>query len=135
MKVKIIIAALCVLVLVSCQGGNRYDRDQLDSDLPSLTVNDVLQYRYNENTGQLSYNRKKCEFRAGMDNMSDYFILTLDRLPSSKDETVTGRVRWSTDKSVETLSGLQFKVMRMDANGNIWLWCAKSQVSVNVRVL
>ena len=127
--------ALCTLALVSCQGNSGYDRDELESDLPSLKVDSVLQYRYNENTGQLSFNRKRKEFRAGTDNMSDYFLLTLSSIPVEKNETVTGSLEWTTSTSIETLSDLQFKVMKTDSDGNIWLWCSKSKISVNVRVL
>ena len=51
--------------------------DQLRMEIKGYTV-----FRYDPLNCQTGFNREKCEFRVHTDNMSDFFAIQLDAMPS-----------------------------------------------------
>ena len=70
---KVLNILLCVTVAISvvcCHGRNGYDRDFLESDTISLTVNREKVFEYDPFTCQLGYNDARKEFRVSTDKLT-----------------------------------------------------------------
>ena len=128
---------LCVaaaLLLSGCGSRHGWDKDFTDNDVISLTVNKVKAFQYDPVTCQLGYNDARKEFRVSTDNMSDYFVVTLSKIPGGKDDQVTGSVTWTGDDYNHTLNNLSFEVAKMES-GKIWLWNQANKLAVIIPVL
>ena len=134
---KVLNILLCVTVAISvvcCHGRNGYDRDFLESDTISLTVNREKVFEYDPFTCQLGYNDAKREFRVSTDNMSDYFIVTLSKIPTSKDDQVTGSITWTGPDYTRDLKNLSFNTVKVEY-GKIWLWNQANKLAVIIPVM
>ena len=101
----------------------------------SLSVGPTDVFVYKDLTCQMVWNSTLKQFRAGTDNMSDYFQIKLSDIPSSSGQTLTGDVSWTTSSSVNSLSDLPFEVIQVDSDGNAWLWCRKQRMAMVIRML
>ncbi len=131
---NILLCILAALAFVSCQGRHGYDRSFTDSDTISLTVNKVKVFEYNPMTCQLGYNDSKREFRVSTDNMSDYFVVTLSKIPTAKDERVTGNITWTGEDFIKDLKNQTFETVKVD-RGKIWLWNQANKLAVIIQVI
>ena len=134
---KVLNILLCVAVALSvvcCHGRNGYDRDFQESDTISLTVNREKVFEYDPFTCQLGYNDAKREFRVSTDNMSDYFIVTLSKIPTSKDDQVTGSITWTGPDYTRDLKNLSFNTVKVE-HGKIWLWNQANKLAVLIPVM
>jgi hypothetical protein len=122
------------LMLSCCGPRHGYDRDFVESDVISLTVNKVKAFEYDPSTCQLGYNDARREFRVSTDNMSDYFVVTLSKIPGGKDEQVTGSITWTGDDYNHTLNNLSFEVAKIES-GKIWLWNQSNKLAVVIQIL
>ena len=84
---------------------------------------------------QLGFSRTKKEFRVHDDKMSDYYVLTLNKIPVSAGDKVKGTLRWSGPSGVTTRQDVVFTVEKMDGEGRVWLWNSGKQIAVSVRIL
>ena len=135
MKVRNILLCLtAALALVCCDGKKGYDRSFTESDTISLTVNKQKVFEYDPFTCQLGYNDAKKEFRVSTDNMSDYFVITLSKIPASKDEQVTGSITWTGDDYNRELRNQTFQTVKVE-RGKIWLWNQANKLAVIIPVL
>ena len=135
MKVQnILVCLLAVLALVSCNGRNGYDRSFTESDTISLKVNKQTVFEYDPFTCQLGYNDTKREFRVSTDNMSDYFVLTLSKIPTSKEEQITGSITWTGDDYTRELRNQTFQTVKVE-HGKIWLWNQANKLAVIIPVM
>ena len=128
---------LCILflpALVCCNGRNGYDRSFTESDNISLTVNKQKVFEYDPFTCQLGYNDAKREFRVSTDNMSDYFVITLSKIPTSKEEQLTGSIIWTGDDYTRELRNQTFKTVKVE-RGKIWLWNQANKLAVIIPVM
>ena len=100
----------------------------------SLQVKGRTVFEYIPGNGQLAFNKGRKEFRAGTDNMSDYFVLKLVTLPVEEDQVIKGSLEWTTADNVMSLSSLDFRVMRM-AQDTWWLWNSKQKIALVVKEL
>lgn len=89
--------------------------------------------RFTEETSQYGYRKDVNEFRVSNDNMSDYFVLRLDRIPSVGDET-TGTLIYTTVDDIVTKSGMHFKLVKAE-NEYYWFWNKKNSIGAVVRKL
>ena len=131
---NILICVTVALAVACCNGRNGYDRDFLESDTISLTVNREKVFEYDPFTCQLGYNDAKREFRVSTDNMSDYFVVTLSKIPTSKDDQVTGSLTWTGPDYTRDLKNLSFNTVKVQ-NGKIWLWNQANKLAVIVPVM
>jgi hypothetical protein len=125
---------MAVSLLVCCNGRHGYDRSFTDSDVVSLTVNKVKVFEYDPMTCQLGYNDAKREFRVSTDNMSDYFVITLSKIPTSKEEQVTGSISWTGADYIRDLSNQTFETVKVD-RGKIWLWNQANKLAVIIPIM
>ena len=129
------IIALMVLVGTGCKEKVDMDLDMYNSEQVSLMVKGKKVFTYTEGTGQLAYNRSLRQFRAGNDDMTSFFVLTLDELPRQEGQEVRGAVQWTSGSSVKSTNNLVFKVEKYDGTGLVWLWNAADKTGAVVKIL
>lgn len=131
---KILILALAALALCSC--GNERDIPRfIEDDTIRLEVSGSTVFKYDANSCQLAFNREKALFRVHTDNMSDYFIADLDRIPVEVDQEVTATLSWTTDSNVTTRKNIALKTVMIEGD-KIWLWSGSGgQFALVIRVL
>lgn len=121
--------ALCTAFLIcSCQEKG-YDKEFLERQDVSLCIDKKVAFEYNPVTCQLAYNDSRREYRAVTDNMSDYFVLRLSAVPSSKTETVTGTLSWTGEDYIKTYNNLRLEVVKMTET-RTWLWSQQNKVAI-----
>ncbi len=128
-----IIALLAVIFMTSCQG--KVDPEFVQSTTTGLQVKEDVVFEYDPLTWQTSFNREKCEYRVHTDNMSDYYVLALDLVPTATGQKAKGNLTWTSHSSLVSKKGLTFSVEKMDRSGKIWLWCRKEGIGVTVQTL
>lgn len=131
---NILLCAAAALSLACCQGKHGYDKDFLDNDVISLVVNRVKTFEYDPATCQLGYNDARREFRVSTDNMSDYFVVTLAKIPGGKDEQVTGNITWTGTDYNHTLNNVTFEVAKITSD-KIWLWNQSNKLAVVIPII
>ena len=135
MRKYLYIIALLVLMGTGCKEKVDMDLDLYNSDQVSLMVKGKRVFTFTEGTGQLGYNRTLRQFRAGNDDMTSFFVLTLDELPRQEGQEIRGSVKWTSGSSVKSTSGLTFKVEKYDGTGLIWLWNSADKTGAVVKIL
>ena len=133
-SLNILLCILALSILVSCEGKHGYDKSFTNSDVISLTVNKVKVFEYDPMTCQLGYNDSKREFRVSTDNMSDYFVITLSKIPSAKEDIVTGDITWTGADYIRDLHNQSFETVKVD-RGKIWLWNQANKLAVIIQVI
>ena len=134
MRKYLYIIALSILVGTGCKEKVDMDLDMYNSDQISLMVKGKKVFTYTEGTGQLGYNRALRQFRAGNDDMTSFFVLTLDELPRQEGQEIRGGVQWTSGSSVKS-TNLTFKVEKYDGTGLVWLWNATDKTGAVVKIL
>lgn len=135
MRKYLYIMGLFILALTGCKEKVDMDLDMYNSDQISLMVKGKRVFTYAEGTGQLGYNRTLRQFRAGNDDMTNFFVLTLDQLPRQEGQEIRGNLQWTFGSSVKSSNGLTFKVEKYDGTGLVWLWNAADKTGAIVKIL
>ena len=91
--------SLFCLLLSSCQG--KEGPEFINSSTIGLKVKDKVIFEYDTLTWQNAFNREKCEFRVHTDNMSDYYTISLNLVPTAVDQKAKGDITW-TSRSPES---------------------------------
>ena len=134
MRKQLYIIGLLLLALTGCKEKVDMDLDMYNSEQISLMVKGKKVFTYTEGTGQLGYNRSLRQFRAGNDDMTSFFVLTLDELPRQEGQEIRGGVQWTSGSSVKS-TNLTFKVEKYDGTGLVWLWNAADKTGAVVKIL
>ena len=132
MKKALIILSACLL-LCSCVD-DRFIEPFVQKNVVTMEQEGNPVFRYDPLTCQLSFNRDRCEFRASTDNMSDYFVLVLDEIPSEKEQKVTGTLTWTTPTDIYMKKNATFEAVRLEGD-MIWLWSHSGHIGLVVRML
>lgn len=130
---KTALTAIICLLLSGCQG--KVDPEFINSSTIGLQVKESVVFEYNPLTWQSSFNREKCEFRSHTDNMSDYYCLSLNMVPTGVGQKAKGDIEWTAKSNIASKTGLTFTVERMDRSGRLWLWCKKERIGVTIQAL
>lgn len=120
-------------ILASCRDNNVDEAFTLN-DTVRMEYNGAVLFTYSPLTCQLFFNRDSRTFRAGTDNMSDYFSLTLSDIPKSGTDVVNGDIWWSSGMNVANITNITLRVVKLEGD-KIWLWAAKERIGLVVRVL
>jgi hypothetical protein len=134
MRKQLYIIGLLLLALTGCKEKVDMDLDMYNSEQISLMVKGKKVFTYTEGTGQLGYNRSLRQFRAGNDDMTSFFVLTLDELPRQEGQEIRGGIQWTSGSSVKS-TNLTFKVEKYDGTGLVWLWNAADKTGAIVKIL
>lgn len=134
MKKRFLPFLLALLLMGGCRT-SEMDPGMLASDTISLMVKGKTVFTLPEKEGQLGYNQQRKEFRAGTDDMTSFFVLRCEPLPTSEGQVITGSLRWSEGETVRTRNNLSFRVEKYEDTGLVWLWCAKDKTGAVVKAL
>lgn len=130
---RIALLLITSILLVSC--GTKADPEFIQSSDFCLRIRDAVVFNYNPQTCQTAFNREKREFRVHTDNMSDYYCVTLDGIPTSSDQKFKGDIVWTSTNSVLSKNGCTFTVSKIDSQRRVWLWCRKERIGAVVQIL
>ena len=128
-----VLLAAASLLITGCQG--KVDPEFVSSTTTGLQVKDEVIFEYDPMTWQTAFNRDRCEFRVHTDNMSDYYCLSLDIVPTSVGQKAKGDIIWTSHSTLISKKGLTFTVEKLDRSGRIWLWCRKEGIGATVQAL
>ena len=98
-----------------------------------IEIKGYVTFSYDPLTCQLGFNREDCEFRVNSDNMSDFFILKLDEMPSGEGQRINGAATWTTGDNLHYKKTI-FEVVKLEGS-KIWLWSSESRIAAVVQVL
>ena len=130
------ILALLVLAFTGCDNKKvEMDLDMYNSEQVSLMVRGKKVFVFDELNGQLAYNRTLRQFRAGNDDMSNYFVLTCSDLPREEGQEIRADLQWKSGNAVKNTSGVTLKVEKYDGTGLVWLWNATDKTGAMVKIL
>ena len=111
------------------------DQDMYRSDLVSLMVKGKKVFTFDDGPGQLGYNEKLRQFRAGNDDMTSYFVLTCKELPRTQGQELKADLQWTSGNSVKSSNGLTLKVAKINDTGLVWLWNSTDKTGAVVKIL
>lgn len=131
---RLIAISVLALLLCSCHDDTKFTSAFAARDEVRLQVNGVEMMSYSPADCQMGFNPDKREFRVHTDNMSDYFTVTLTRIPTDSDETVSGTVTYTTSNDLVTKKNITLRVLRLEGD-KIWLWNHSGRIGVEVQVL
>lgn len=98
-----------------------------------LTIKGTRYDRFAEETCQYGYMESNHEFRVSNDNMSDYYVLRLDRIPGVGEET-SGELVYTTEDNIVSKPGLKFKLLKVEKD-YYWFWNKRNSIGTVVRKL
>lgn len=124
--------ASLLLGLAACDKEREIDSALLTTEDYCLEVNGKMVQSFSDPACQKGFNASKGQFRVGDDTMTEYYIVECDKVPSSKDETLTVNLAWTLGSTVQTRSGLKMKVSQIGDDGRIWLWSSRDAVAAIV---
>ncbi len=129
-----ILVLLAALALLSSCDGSRERNSFVESGEIRLQVGRAVQFRYDPLKCQMSFNRKRKEFRVQTDNVSDYYAATLSEIPVSEGQTLTADLYWTTETDVLNRKNLALEVVKIEGE-KIWLWSDSGRIGLSVVVL
>ena len=135
MTKRILYVVCFVLVLAACDRTHKIDPELSGMTEVGLKVKGKSVFTYTDGTMQLSFNRSLRQFRAGNDDMTSYFVITCDQLPTREGQQVKADVQWRSGSSVKTTTGITFEVEKYDDTGLVWLWNASDKTGAVVKIL
>ena len=132
-----IIALFSILLLgTGCRKKVEMDLEMYNSEQVSLMVKGRKIFTYTEGCGQLAYNQSLRQFRAGDDDMSNFFVLTCTDLPRQEGQEIQADIQWKSGNSPLKVSrGITLKVEKYDGTGLVWLWNAADKTGAVVKFL
>lgn len=133
MKRLIYILILC-LAVSSCESF-KVDPAFVSSTTTGLTVKGSTLFTYDPLTCQAAFDRDDCEFRVHTDNMSDYYCLKLNIVPTAEGQKAKGSITWTDKSEVQMKKDVQFEVEKVDRAGRLWLWSKKEGIGALVFTL
>jgi len=128
----IMLAVASSFALLSCVNSKELEEEFVKSmNGLGLEVKGYPAFEYNETDCQYGNNVEKKEFWVAKDDMSDYFSITLDRLPSVGGEC-TATVVYTTPDNIITKTGIKFTLLKIDELDQIWFWSKQSKIGAVV---
>lgn len=125
---------LVMLLIVSACNDDKFIEPFINSDELRLVQRGKTLFVYNPNTCQISFNRKKGQFRVQTDDMQDFYAITLSEIPVFEGQEVSGTLVWTTASEVNAIKNVSFSTKKIEAD-KIWLWTGNAKIGVVVRML
>lgn len=125
---------LVMLLIVSACNDDKFIEPFINSDELRLVQRGKTLFAYNPNTCQISFNRKKGQFRVQTDDMQDFYTITLSEIPVFEGQEVSGTLVWTTASEVNAIKNVSFSTKKIEAD-KIWLWTGNAKIGVVVRML
>lgn len=131
---RILTLMLVCIAAASCQG-SKVDPEFVGTNTTGLTVKGQKIFVFDSMNCQTSFKRESCEYRSFTDNMSDYYCVRLEYVPTQEGQKVKGELKWTSKSEILSKKGLSFTVEKTDRSGRLWLWCRKESIGVLVQTL
>lgn len=135
MKRLISVLLLAALFAGACKEKEEMDPQLYESTDICLKVKGRMVFTYDDASGQLGYNPAKNLFRAGNDDMSEYFILTCQPFPAAAEMDVVADITWKVGGSTQHRDGVPMRVKKTDDAGLVWLWDKQDKIGAVVKIL
>lgn len=130
-----ILAVAGLILLAACEPKNKIDPELSGMTEVGLKVKGKTVFTCTEGTTQLAFNRSLRQFRAGNDDMTSFFVVTCDQLPTLEGQQVKADIQWTVGSSRNSISGITFQVEKYDGTGLVWLWNASDKTGAVVKIL
>ena len=136
MKKPLSIILVAAIAACACSCRQRgVDMSAFTSDpTVRLCASGAPQFVYEPNTCQIGFNRAKGEFTVFTDDQTDYFVVTVDEIPTQKGQKVRGSASWTTPSSIEKYNNIALEAVKLEGD-RIWLWCSDQKLGAVVKVL
>ena len=132
-RLVIIFLLIAAALLTACRQHHDPSDDFKFDESIRLEIKGYTIFRYDPARCQIGFNRDRCEFRVHTDNMSDFYIIRLDDIPSAAGQTVSGTASWTTGDNLHSKK-TSFEVIRLEG-GKIWLWSSTTRIAAVVMEL
>lgn len=131
----IFLGAALALILSGCSNKSRMNEAEFVTTVSdiSLTINGERILTYYEKNHQLAYDQGKSQFRVMDDDLNNFMVVTLGKMPSNVGDIVDASITYTTDDDILERAA-SFTVSRLD-NDKCWLWNEKGKIGVVVTVL
>lgn len=133
MKQLLAYTLLMLAVLFSGCDEARLSEDFETNDQLRIEIKGYTVFSYTPATCQLGFDRETCEFRVHTDNMSDFFVIDLEEMPSAEGQDVKGSASWTTGDDLHDKKTI-FEVVKIQ-DSRIWLWSSESRIAAVVLAL
>lgn len=130
---RIFLLASLLLILASCDDSRKIEIFSSNNGI-RLQVGNDIPFKYEANSCQLVWSRDLMEFRANTDNMSDYFILQFEDIPTAVGQSVIADMTWTTTTDILTKNNVTLEVVKLEGD-IIWLWSRAGKIGTCIRVL
>ena len=132
----LILICLCLAAMAACgcSGGSTIIDGFVRDATVRLEVDGEKVFVFDDNNCQLSYNEKRCQFRAHSDTMLNYFCVDMDHIPSRKGESAVADIFWSTVNGERSRNDITLYVRSIEGDV-IWLCDSSRHTAAVVRVL
>lgn len=127
-----IILLLLIAIFTACNQAD-LSEDFKTSDILRMEIKGYVTFRYDPLTCQIGFNRNNCEFRVHSDNMSDFFSVQLEEMPSHEGQRINGTASWTTGDNLHNKKTI-FEVVKLEGS-RIWLWSPDSRIAAVVQAL
>ena len=131
----IFLGAALALILSGCSNKSRMNEAEFVTTVSdiSLTINGERIFTYYEKNHQLAYDQGKSQFRVMDDDLDNFMVVTLSKMPGNVGDIVDASITYTTDDDILERAA-SFTVSRLD-NDKCWLWNEKGKIGVVVTVL
>ena len=102
-------------------------------DTVRMEIKGYTTFKYDPYNCQIGFNREKNEFRVHTDNMSDFFHIRFEQMPSAEGQIVNGTVSWTTGDNLHSKK-TTFELVKLEGS-KIWLWSPSTRIAAVVDVL
>lgn len=134
-RLHILLLAASLLLTAACSNSVEMDPVFIELSDIRLKVDGKIVFTCDPQAWQYGYNATRKEYRAYMDDLSCYYILTCKKLPGNVGERVTGDLEWNVDGVSRRKSGVRFTVKQRSEGGRIWLWSTSDNIGIVVQTL
>ena len=131
---KRIIILMAFITVVGCREENSQDTLLSQSDI-SLTWRGEVQLSYTGKDYQMAYNDKDIEYRVYDDKLTNWFIIKCSEKPTAEGDIIIADVSWTGVKSIKNFKEKEFKVMKVDEHGQIWLQNSSDKIGIIIKNL
>ena len=132
MKKVLIILSASLLMLTACRQEHLSDSFMLNGDV-RIEIKGFVTFAYDSLHCQKAFNRERREFRVHTDNVSDFFSLKLDAIPSEAGQKVSGTATWTTRQNIHS-KRTSFEVLKLK-DRQVWLWSGTNRIAAVVEIL
>ena len=126
---------IILIALVSTAGCTLYTMEEtlLPREDISLTWKGDVQVSYESSSSQMGFNDARNEYRIYSDVLADWFVLKCSERHAGMDHVFQADVSWTGKKSTMTKTGIEFKVVKTDGQGKIWLWNESDKIGIIIK--